>query len=81
MDFFIEINGKYIGLQIKPVSFEHTFENYRWKEMQETTHLDFQKKFGGKVFIVFSVKLGDKKTIKNTEVIEEIKIEVDRLLK
>ncbi len=81
VDFFIEVNDKYIGIQIKPITFEHTFENYKWQEMQETTHLKFQKKFGGRVFIVFSVKVGDKKTIKNIEVIEEIKNEIEKLRK
>ncbi len=81
VDFFIEINNKYIGIQIKPVTFKHTFENYKWQEMQENTHTKFQKKFGGKVFIIFSSKVGDKKTIKNTEVIEEIKCEINKLQK
>lgn len=81
VDFFIEINGKYIGLQIKPITFEHTFENYKWKDMQETTHLKFKKEFEGSVFIVFSIKDGDKKIITNNEVIDEIKKEIDRLQK
>ncbi len=79
VDFFIEINGKYIGLQIKPTTFKHTFEDYKWKEMQETSHRKFQKKFGGKVFIVFSVKEGKKKIIHNPEVVEEIRKEIERL--
>jgi len=78
VDFFIEVNNKYIGIQIKPITFGHTFENHKWQEMQETTHLKFQKKFGGRVFIVFSMKIGDKKTIKNIEVIEEIKNEIEK---
>lgn len=81
VDFFIEINGKYIGLQIKPITFKHTFEDYKWKEMQETTHLKFQKKFSGKVFIIFSAKIGEKKMIKNSEVIDEIKNEIEKLRK
>lgn len=81
VDFFIEVNDKFIGLQIKPITFEHTFEDYKWKEMQETTHLRFQKKFGGKVFIVFYTKVGGKKMIKNTEVIDEIKNEIEKLRK
>lgn len=81
VDFFIEVNDKYIGLQIKPITFEHTFEDYKWKEMQETTHLKFQKKFGGRVFIVFSVKVGEKKTIKNIEVVDDIKNEIKKLQK
>lgn len=73
--------GKYIGLQIKPTTFEHTFEDYKWKEMQETSHRKFQEKFGGKVFIVFSVKEGKRKVIHNPEVIEEIRKEIERLEK
>ncbi|MEA2032817.1 MAG: MjaI family restriction endonuclease [Euryarchaeota archaeon] len=81
VDFFIEINGKYIGLQIKPTTFKHTFEDYKWKEMQETSHRKFQEKFGGRVFIVFSVREGKKKVIHNLEVIEEIRKEIERLEK
>jgi len=81
VDFFIEINGKYIGLQIKPTTFKHTFEDYKWKEMQEISHHKFQEKFGGKVFTVFSIKEGNKKVIHNPEVIEEIRKEIERLEK
>ena len=45
VDFYIMIKDKFIGLQIKPISFEHTFEDHKWKEMQETTHKKFQQKF------------------------------------
>jgi hypothetical protein len=79
VDFFIEINGKYNGIQIKPISFKQTFENYKWKEMQETSHQKFQKKFGGEVFIVFSVTEGKKKIITNPDIIDEIKREIERL--
>lgn len=81
VDFFIEISGKYIGLQIKPTTFKHTFEDYKWKEMQEISHHKFQEKFGGKVFTVFSIKEGNKKVIHNPEVIEEIRKEIERLEK
>ncbi|MEN3186699.1 MAG: MjaI family restriction endonuclease [Atribacterota bacterium] len=33
VDFYIGINGKYIGLQIKPITYEQTPEIYRWKRM------------------------------------------------
>ncbi|MCX5643669.1 MAG: MjaI family restriction endonuclease [Phycisphaerae bacterium] len=79
VDFFIEVNGKYIGIQIKPVTFEHTFEEYKWKDMQETSHVKFEQKFGGKVFTVFSTKVGGKKVIVNKDVIEQIKQEIRRL--
>ena len=79
VDFYIEVEGKHIGLQIKPITFEHTFEDYKWKDMQRASHLKFQEKSGGKVFTVFSIKSGKKKEIYNNEVIEEIKKEIKRL--
>ncbi len=81
VDFYIEVRGKYIGIQIKPITFKHTFEDYKWKEMQETTHRKFEEKFGGKVFTVFSVKEGQKKVIYNPEVIDDIKKEIEKLQK
>ncbi len=79
VDFFIAVNEKYIGIQIKPITFKHTFQDYKWQEMQETSHSKFKKKFGGEVFIVFSVADGKKKTITNPEIIDEIKREIERL--
>ncbi|GAB4373283.1 MAG: hypothetical protein Kow0042_17070 [Calditrichia bacterium] len=79
VDFYIEINGKFIGLQIKPVTYEQTPEIYRWMEWLGNSHNKFQKEQGGRVFIVFSIKKEGKKTIYNPEVIEEIKNEISRL--
>jgi len=79
VDFFIEVDKKHIGLQIKPVTFKHTIEDYKWREMQETSHKKFQQKFGGRVFIVFSIKSADKKIIKNVEIFDEIKDELKKL--
>ncbi|MDW7680997.1 MAG: MjaI family restriction endonuclease [bacterium] len=64
VDFFIEINQRFIGIQIKPITFDHTFEEYKWKQMQLNSHQKFQKKFGGKVFTIFSV--GEGKIKKST---------------
>lgn len=79
VDFYIEINGKYIGLQIKPITYEQTPEIYKWKDWLKKTHNRFETDKGGKVFTVFSIKKGDKKIIYNTEGIEEIKKEIERL--
>jgi len=49
--------------------------------LQNETHKKFTEVFGGKVFYFFSEKLGDRKEIKNKEVIEEIKAEIERLSK
>lgn len=80
VDFFIKVGEKYIGLQIKPITFEHAPEYAsKWKEAYTNSHEKFTKKFGGKVFIILSIKKGDKKVIFNTEVIDEIKKEIERL--
>ncbi len=82
VDFFIKVNEKYIGLQIKPVSSGQSVNQYQWLEMNQRNHQKFQNEFGGKVFFVFSLKSpGKKKKIYNTEVIEEIKREIERLKK
>ncbi len=81
VDFYIQVKGKYIGIQIKPITYKQTPEIHKWKEWLLRSHKRFEKKFGGKVFIVFSIKEGNKKEIFNREVIEEIRKEVERLKK
>ncbi len=80
VDFFIKITNSYIGLQVKPISSGKSLNDYQWIEMHRNNHLKFQAKHGGKVFFIFSVKgANGKKTIYNTEVIEEILAEIRRL--
>ena len=80
VDFFIKINERYIGLQIKPVSQVSSIpEIYKEKGIQHKSHKQFKAKYGGSVFYLFSCKSGDKKIIVNTEVIDEIKQEISRL--
>lgn len=80
VDFYIKINDKYIGLQIKPVSQVSSIpEIYKEREIQHKSHIEFTKKYGGNVFYLFSCKQGDKKIIVNTEVIDEIREEINRL--
>lgn len=82
VDFFIKINEKYIGIQIKPVNRGIQLSQiFKEKNLQLKTHEKFADKFGGKVFYVFSSKIGEKKEIKNKEVIEEIRQEIERLKK
>ena len=80
VDFFIKIREKYIGLQIKPVNtgiqLPEIFKEYA---LQAETHEKFTEVFGGKVFYLFSTKIGDKKEIANKEVIDEIIAEIERL--
>lgn len=80
VDFFIKINDKYIGLQIKPASgVSHIPEIFKERNQQAETHKKFSEKYGGKVFYVISIKEGANKVIQNKEVIEEIRREMQRL--
>lgn len=82
VDFFIKINEKYIGLQIKPVSNISSIPQiFKEKEIQKNTHAKFTNEFGGNVFYIFSIKEGKNKKIYNTEVIDEIRTEIIRLSK
>ncbi|MDY0026590.1 MAG: MjaI family restriction endonuclease [Lentimicrobium sp.] len=80
VDFFIKINDKFIGLQIKPVNQGiQLAQIFKEKGLQLKTHKKFEKDFGGKVFYIFSSKGNGKKVIMNTEVIDEIRTEINRL--
>jgi len=81
VDFYIEVSNKYIGIQIKPISYEQTPEIYKWKEWLSKTHEKFEREIGGKVFIIFSIKKDGKKEILNKEVITDIKNEIYKLKK
>jgi len=82
VDFFIEIGGKFIGLQIKPVSeVSHIPQIFKERGIQVETHLRFTKEFGGRVFYVMSVTAEKVKKIANIEVVDEIRIEMERLKK
>ena len=79
VDFFIKIKEKYIGLQIKPAGYAYIPQIINELDFQKNTHEKFTAKFGGKVFYIISITDGKKKIIYNTDVIEEIKIEIKRL--
>ena len=82
IDFFIKIRDKFIGLQIKPINNGIQLpEIFKEKTIQEETHKHFTEGFGGKVFYIYSVKVGEKKEIYNKEVIEEIRKEIKKLEK
>lgn len=40
---------------------------------------NFEEKYGGKVFVIFSARTENKKDIVNKEVIDEIRKEIERL--
>lgn len=80
VDFFIKIKDHYIGIQIKPVNQGIQLSQiFKEKSLQIKSHERFTEKYGGKVFYIFSSKIGERKEIRNQEVIAEIKQEIERL--
>lgn len=80
VDFYIKVGDKYIGLQIKPTTFEHAPEYGRkWKEAYKSSHEKFKAEFCGKFFIILSVEEEKKKKIFNIGIVEEIRREIERL--
>ena len=80
VDFFIQVGDKYIGIQIKPIASGQALNQYQWIGMHMINHQRFESDFGGKVFFVYSTKSSTgKKKIYNTEVIEQIREEIQRL--
>jgi hypothetical protein len=79
IDYLGKVGNKAFGIQIKPITANANFGNYKITERMSSSFQDFEEKYGGKVFVIFSTRSGDKKIIMNKEVIKEIKTEIDRL--
>lgn len=85
VDFYIQINNNFIGLQIKPVNSGKEGSSiqlpqiFKEHNIQLSAHKKFTHNFGGKVFYIYSHKINGKKTIYNSEVIDEIINEIARL--
>lgn len=77
IDYLGYVGNKAFGIQIKPVTAKANFGNYSPSERMKASFREFERKYGGKVFIIFSVD----DEIKNTEVFEEIEKEITRLKK
>lgn len=75
IDYTARVGSKAIGIQIKPVTAYANFGGYSLTERMKQSFYQFTEQYGGKVFVVCSVK-GE---IANKEVIEEIRKEVARL--
>jgi len=75
IDYLGWVGDKAFGIQIKPVTAKANFGNYSATERMKASFIDFTTKFGGQVFVVFSID--DK--IKNEEVIDQIAKEISRL--
>lgn len=79
VDYIGKVGIKAFGIQIKPITGNSNFGNYKLTERMQANFDAFEEKYGGKVFVVFSSKVENKKEIQNKEVIDEIKQEIIRL--
>lgn len=77
IDYLGWVGDKAFGIQIKPVTAKANFGNYSATERMKASFDDFTKKFGGQVFVVFSID----DRIKNEEVVGQIAEEIKRLTK
>jgi len=77
IDYLGYVGKKAFGIQIKPVTAKANFGNYSPSERMRASFREFEQKYGGKVFIIFSID----DEIKNIEVLEEIKKEIAQLKK
>jgi hypothetical protein len=77
IDYLGYVGNKAFGIQIKPVTAKANFGNYSPSERMKASFRTFEQKYGGKVFIIFSVD----DEIKNIEVLKEIEKEIARLKK
>ncbi len=75
IDYLGFIGEKAFGIQIKPVTANSNFGNYSPSERMKQSFEDFTEKYGGGVFLIFSIN--DK--ISNSEVVEKIEKEIKRL--
>ena len=77
IDFIGKVGNRAFGLQIKPITAHASLGNFSVTARMEQSFREFEKEFGGRVFIIFSAE--DK--IKNKEVIDDIQAEIIRLKK
>lgn len=75
IDYIAMIGNNALGIQIKPITAKANFGSYSLTERMKASFADFTEKFGGKVFVVFSLD----KEIANKEVVDEIRKEIERL--
>jgi hypothetical protein len=77
IDYVAKVGDRSFGIQIKPVTAKANFGNYSPTERMKASFAEFEEKYGGKVFVVFSLD-GE---IGNKEVIAQIQQEIKRLKK
>lgn len=75
IDFIGKVGNKAFGLQIKPVTANANLGNYDVSARMQNSFKEFQNKYGGDVFIIYSL---DEKIL-NKDIYDKIKTEIERL--
>ena len=75
IDYIAKVGNYQIGIQIKPVTANANFGGYSLSERMKNSFECFTEKYGGKVFVVYSLR-GE---IANKEVIDSISREIEKL--
>lgn len=75
IDYLGYVGNKAFGIQIKPITAQANFGNYSPSERMKASFREFERKYRGKVFIIFSVD----DEIANPEVLKDIEKEIERL--
>ena len=79
IDYIGKVGDKAFGIQIKPITANSNFGNYNISERMSNSFKGFEEIYGGRVFVIFSTRVGNKKDIVNKEVLKDIAAEIERL--
>ena len=75
VDYCVRVGTRQFGIQIKPITANSNFGGYSLSERMKSSFAAFTEKYGGKVFVVYSLK-GE---VANAEIIDDIAAEISRL--
>lgn len=75
VDYVAQVGDRCIGIQIKPITASANFGGFSLTERMKASFRQFTEQYGGKVFVVLSLK-GE---IANPSVIDDMRTEVKRL--
>lgn len=75
VDYCVRVGTRQFGIQIKPITANANFGGYSLSERMKSSFAAFTEKYGGKVFVVYSLK-GE---VANAEIIDDIAAEISRL--
>ncbi len=77
IDYIGKVGNKAFGIQIKPITVNANLGNYSITARMEESFRNFEREYGGKVFIIFSIN----GNVENEEIYDEIENEIKRIRK